>query len=338
MSGERQHFIPRFLMEGFASYVRGNNSFTWVYPKAGAPFNTNTINVGVERQFYTDGKDTQADDLITAAEGKFSSLVHDLRQGIVTRLVDPLLPQLIAHLEIRTRNLRKNFLQSAEFLASNIFDNIFKKYASDDFLLKEFQSSSSKLRQSLISGLAERRFSHVQIEQSMQRIPMIIDPIKANLRLLAEVLRPLYLQRLKQTAKSGHITVLKTAIAPEMRVVQYKNLSYTLAEPIDGPLILGDSIVFFHVDGPRAYKAFLDKEDALKAVFLPLDARTLLVAAIPGFSANHHNLREAIARCSLEYFIATDRSSANELLKDRIGVDAALLTKAELEEILAELS
>ena len=206
------------------------------------------------------------------------------------------------------------------------------------FLLRRFQTDPSRFRKSMANALAERGLSQELIEQSMQLVPTIMERMKTNFRPLAEVLRPLYLKMLKQAAKSGHISVLKTAIAPETRVIQYKNLSFTLAKQLEEPLILGDSIVLFHVDGPRPYKAFLDKGDTLKAVVLPLDSRTLLIAAVPGFKVNHYDFREPIARCSLEYFIATDRSSANELLKDQIGIDAALLTKADLEEILSELS
>lgn len=123
-------------------------------------------------------------------------------------------------------------------------------------------------------------------------------------------------------------------MAPEARVQCYTGLSYSIAEPVDEPLILGDSMVLFHVDGAKPFKPLLDKGDTLNAAFLPLDAKTLLVGTTHGFEVKQRGLREAIARCSLEYFITTDKSNANDLLKEQIGIDAAPLTKEELEEIV----
>ena len=59
MSGKRQHLIPQFLQEGFASHTSGEKTFTWIYRKGVPPFNSNIINVGVEGWFYTEGQDTE---------------------------------------------------------------------------------------------------------------------------------------------------------------------------------------------------------------------------------------------------------------------------------------
>jgi len=76
MSGKRHHFVPRFLQAGFASHMNGDEVFTWVYRKGSKTFNTNVANVGVEGQFYSQDGDTKVDESITAAEGRFSALVH----------------------------------------------------------------------------------------------------------------------------------------------------------------------------------------------------------------------------------------------------------------------
>jgi len=96
-------------------------------------------------------------------------------------------------------------------------------------------------------------------------------------------------------------------------------------------------VVLFDVQGPRRYKAFLDRNDILNAVLLPLDPGRVLVGIQDGFTGVPSGLREAIARRSLEYFRATENSRANELLRDQIGVDAALLMHAELEDMVNEL-
>lgn len=142
--------------------------FTWVYPKVGLPFNSNIINVGVEGRFYTNGQDTEVDQNITAAEGRYSGLVSDLRAGTNARLADPLLPKLIAHLEVRTRHLRENFVRTSEFLVSNLIANISEKEAFTDFALRIIQTNPSLLHSHLAKGLAELGLAHNFIESLMQ--------------------------------------------------------------------------------------------------------------------------------------------------------------------------
>lgn len=165
-------------------------------------------------------------------------------------------------------------------------------------------------------------------------LPAFIDRFSP---MLAEVLRSTLSSTLKDAAKSSHLRALKTAISPERRVQRYENLEYSVVEATEQPLILGDSAVLFRVHGQRSYKPFLDANDVLSAVILPLSSRKMLVGAPGRVGMVPPGLRQATARCSLEYFIAAERSDPNILLRDEIGEDAALLTKAEIEEMVTEL-
>jgi hypothetical protein len=136
--------------------------------------------------------------------------------------------------------------------------------------------------------------------------------------------------------KSGHIGALNRSISPEARAQRYETLTYNVLKVADPSIILGDSIVLFDVGEPSRYRPFLDKDDVLNAVYLPLDRETVLVGSRKNLFSVDSSLREGIARCSLEFFIATERSHANELLMDQIGADAHLLTQCELELIFNE--
>jgi hypothetical protein len=68
MAGNRQHIFPRFLLKGFASRVAGREVFAWVYRKEAKVFETNIINIGVEKNFYGREGDVSADAEITNLE------------------------------------------------------------------------------------------------------------------------------------------------------------------------------------------------------------------------------------------------------------------------------
>jgi hypothetical protein len=341
MVGKRQHFIPRFLQEGFASHTSGDEFFTWVYRKGMPAFNSNITNVGVEGLFYTEGDDSQADDLITNAEGPFSSLVRSLRSVAPAAVSDRLLPRLIAHLEVRTRHLRQSVLQAGGFLLSRLLDFMSDEDAFIAYLETRLRSDPSVLRESFSKELAKQGFppSLLQplIQLSTPLLPAFMAQFRPELAKLTEALRSSLPKMLHDATKSGHISALKKEISPETRIRRYDNLAYSVVENSGSPLILGDSAVLFRVQGPRAYKAFLDKDDVLIQVVLPLGSTRALVGAHEGVGVLPPDLRQALARCSLEYFIAAENSDANSLLQDEIGEDAAPLTRAEMEEIIAEL-
>lgn len=341
MSGKRQHFVPRFLQEGFASHANRGEVFTWLYRKNARPINTNIINVGVEGLFYTDGSDTKADDLITTAEEIFNNLVKELRTSSPMRVSDPRIPELIVHLEVRTRHLRQSFLRAGDYIVSRFLDFMGDEDFFVGYLERSFRNDPSILREALADELEKRELPKAMLETMMEvsspLLPALIEQLKPTLRQDAAYLRCVLPKKLREASKSGHIRALKKGASPEVRMQRYKNLTYELVDVQESSLILGDSAVLFHVEGPRPYKAFIDKDDGLNAVILPLTSRRLLFGAREGFPMSGHIWPEAIARCSLEYFIANENSYANRLLQGLIGEDATLLTRAELEDIISEI-
>jgi len=79
MAGIRHHILARFLLKGFASKVSGDQTFTWVYRKEGKVFESNIINVAVERYFYGKEGELSVDDEITEIEKTFAPLLSSLR-------------------------------------------------------------------------------------------------------------------------------------------------------------------------------------------------------------------------------------------------------------------
>jgi Protein of unknown function (DUF4238) len=63
MAGERQHFLPRFLLKGFASRQSRQQFYTWVFQKGKEAFETNILNVGLAKNFYTHGVEVDAEQI-----------------------------------------------------------------------------------------------------------------------------------------------------------------------------------------------------------------------------------------------------------------------------------
>ena len=340
MAGKRQHFIPRFLQQGFTSRATNNGEFTWVFRSDAVPFETNTRNIGVESRFYTNDDDEQADVLITEVENEFSILIDHLRAGKKSYLSDPKLPQFIAHLEIRTRHLRKNLLNSTDIIISSLLDFLSDGENFSEWLKRKLLSDPSLLRQTCAESIAERglpqELSEPTLKLATLLAPVFIDQQKSEFSTLATMLRPILQKQLKQSAKSGHIRALKQSPIPEPKVKFYEDLTYSILSDTKEPLILGDSVVLFQVDGPRSYKSFLEADDVLNAVYLPIDSGKMLVGSLRGFTDTQSSLTKEIARCSMEYFIATENSRTNRQLQKSINTNAALFSQTELNAVIEE--
>ncbi|HEX6718874.1 MAG TPA: DUF4238 domain-containing protein, partial [Pyrinomonadaceae bacterium] len=129
MAGKRQHEIPRFLTQGFASRIvskasKENSIFVWVYRKGSEPFECNTINIGVERQFYDDGV-VNVDDEITELERTFARSVNDARElQDGSKISDERLFEFIDNLTMRTKHLRDSVTDIGEFAIDRILGRL----------------------------------------------------------------------------------------------------------------------------------------------------------------------------------------------------------------------
>ena len=342
MAGKRQHFIPQFLQKGFASRITKSGTFTWVFRRGVVPFNTNIINVGEEGRFYAYDSDTEADDLITKAESEFSDLLHSIREGVASSLSDPQLPRMIAHLEVRTRHLRANLERLGNSAISDILDFVADEETFADKMKNGFYRNSPAWRNRLAKGFSEAgvppHLLDLFVELAMSLGPSLLDQQKPNISKFVEALRPSLPNMLTQTVKSAHIEALKQSIAPEAKVEKYRDLTYEIIPNMGKePLLLGDSVVLFCVEGARTYKPYLDANDKLVAVYLPIDSTRVLVGAQQHHDTFPADLREAIVRCSLEHFIANENTEANRVLQGVIGTDASLLPHDEAKTIINQV-
>jgi hypothetical protein len=133
MAGKRQHTIPQFLQRGFASAIRGKNTFVFMYRKGLKGREINTENVGVETHFYGQPGHGSVDDVITDFEYSYSPFVNELRVCSVKDgpIEDQRIPRLINHLCMRTRSLRASVHDSIVFLTERLHIRV----RSNEFLL-----------------------------------------------------------------------------------------------------------------------------------------------------------------------------------------------------------
>lgn len=339
MSGVRQHFIPRFLQKGFRTPGNGKIVRCWVYEQNKPPRSANIQDVGLERYFYAINSEPDLDDKISDAERDvYAPLVDSLRAGNLSAAVVESIPGLLAHLEIRSRHVRQNMQSMVDECATGILEH-FSDPANLGILSKEHLRPGSAI---FDKTLAEQGISQQQIQALLAMDETALERIFEPLVDIFASLMPVHLNRIKASIpdmiKGSHVRMLNESVSPAARAHRFRALDYFVHKFEPGDLPLGDSVVLFHVRGERSFKPFMDKDDELVHVVLPLASdRYLLGVTNTSLLSPLQNLPLEIAKCSMGYFICAHQSERAADLQAQIGSNASWLSAREMSTLLGEV-
>lgn len=339
MSGVRQHFIPQFLQKGFKIPGNGKIVRCWVYERSNSPRSANIQKVGLERHFYAIDNEPDLDNKITDEERDvYAPLVDNLRAGNLSETVVLKIPGLLAHLEIRSRHVRQNMQSMVDECASGILEHLSDPVNLSALVKDHFRPGTPVFEK----ALAEQGISQGQVQTLLAMDKSVLDQILNSLVDIFAAQMPALLDRIKSSipdlVRGSHVSVLNESVSPAARVQRFAALHYSVQKFEPGDLPLGDSVVLFHVRGERAFKPFMDKDDELVHVILPLASdKYLLGTSDVSPSSPPQNLPLEIARCSLEYFICGHRNNGADDLQAQIGSNADWLSAREMSSLLNEV-
>ncbi len=213
MSGTRQHFLPRFLLKGFASTIQGDIVRTWVSRRGTPPFETNVINIGTESKFYTAEDNTELDDLITKMESKFAQVINKYRGCTSDRkLVDPELPELITHLIVRTKYLRDSFYRSTSYFVEVLLAALNEPDVLEHMILNYIRSHPEEILKDFESSLSgyhlNKRQKTALIKNILKLTPVLLRDQQPEVMLYVRILKESLRNQLPELIKNSHIQSL----------------------------------------------------------------------------------------------------------------------------------
>jgi Protein of unknown function (DUF4238) len=339
MAGKRHHYLPQFLQRGFTSDTAGRK--TWLYRKNVAAREVGLRDVGVEQNFYSNEGDATVDDVITNIErDEFAELTNNIRHGIIEpkRLSD-VLPFLVAHLEVRSRHLRMVFLQISERAWNDMLGYFDIPAVSAAAIREHIRRNPANLRTMAAKSLRSNRRPVHEAPTLAKGIGKMIsampDETVAALfwEPIAPVIRSLLKRKMELSIKVAHLDALAKSVAPDIRVEQYRALRFTVIDVPSNDLILGDSAVTFEINGRAMWKPFLDKDDDLRALYIPISGGRVILGTAVDHCADSATIRRETARTSHSFFISPLSSVQNVALAAVIGVAAQPLSEDDLWHI-----
>lgn len=348
MAGIRHHILPRFLLKGFASRVAGQEVFTWVYRRDGRVFETNIVNVGVEKYFYGKDGELNVDDEITDIERGFAILLDQLRRKESGQEIsDHKIPDFVGHLSSRTKHLRDSFIETSGELTSILTDYLADQVNFRTWILEYYKRHPEVMRKALDDALRKMQLTRPQRTLLKQRMLKMLRPevVVAQMdkdisqyAFLFSALGPMLLERIPTIVKEGHIKALAKSLIPEPRVEDYRKLNWFVVKA-DKPLVLGDVGCLFEVAAKKKFISSSGKEDDLRNIYLPISTDTLVVGAtsptVP--QIDFQAINENFVKCSRDFFVSRESSSELQKLLTVLGTEAEILSKAEIEQIIREV-
>lgn len=336
MAGNGQHFIPRFLQRGFSNEKNGKYFTNW-YRKDCFKENMIVENIGLGNKFYSHYGDSIVDKKITENETySYSRILNSLVGGTYNLDNRKDLAEFIYHMEIRTKNLRENMIDSWAYFGEQLKKILLDKQTLIDY----FQKNPKVIKESL-----QNELNKLPIPASLhgQYDSMFFDNIQLWLPNAAETILSILVPKFEQEiiskipeiVKKVQLDVLISSEGNKSNI--YKNMHYRVLKTKQ-PLILGDSIVIFEVFGGRKFKPFYECNDDLKCIYVPLDSYSLLYAT-PNLEdkPNVDDINKAIAQCSFDFFISKFHSNECQTLQSEIGKNAFIVTNEYIDEIINEI-
>ncbi len=239
-------------------------------------------------------------------------------------------------MEIRTKNLRENMIDSWAYLGEQLKNRLLDK----ETLIDYFQRNPKTIKELLQNDL-----NKLPIPASLheQYNSMFFDNVQLWLPNAAEkmlsTLVPKFEQeiisKIPEIVKKVQLDVLVSSEDKKSNI--YKNMHYKVLKT-NQSLILGDSIVIFEVSGERKFKPFYESNDDLKCIYIPLDSYSLLYATPnPEDKPNVDGINKAIAQCSFDFFISKFHSDECQIFRSEIGKNAFIVTTEYIDEILSKI-
>lgn len=337
MSGRKNHHVPQLLQRGFGLKQKKAVQVC-VFSKDKPSFTTSTANFGAERDFYIHEQDRLADNLITDFEGEINEFFQRLREADQEAVRDTSsISTILAHLEMRSKFLREEMsfvtktfvheLRAYLYKPQNIFHFI-KTYTSEnpDF----FASELDKLQ----LNSEQRKIAEAWIDVNFNKF---IQENSANLHKAFEPIFEVFYDKISETVKSGHLKALKKSASDIPRNQAYLELEYTVLRFEKPSLILPDTMVAFLKSSGRA-TPFLDETGTVVEVYMPLTSQSILY----GYRDKPTNrsvttINRILASCSAKNFIAHDDEPDIRALTPRIGKNAAMISKGEMQKIIRDV-
>jgi hypothetical protein len=338
MSGRIQHHFWKFMQDGFVGKGRGNGkNQIWVYQKDKEAFPTNPRNHGAVRDFYVDREGDIADEVLTKTEGQLAPIVTRMRNLEFLESDVERLPDLISHLEVRSKFLRQHITTIIEDVIDNILESMTDQSRFAKIIHKQVMQHPEWIDQKFKENNIPPEFHTLVMDfMDVNLLTQLKQSTAKGLGDLAHLFGEIKRQVKNSIMEAQNNMIANNAASPKERAQMYACLHFELQAFESGGLILPDTCVL-HVT-KSDLTPMLTKGQVLQAVILPISDRVMVIGSQhSSFQRSIKTINSMLASVSFESFVTSTKNPIYEKLKGKIGRNARIISSAEITRMTRNL-
>ena len=262
MPSTNEHYIPKFLLKGFASSTRRNQVYTWLFRHCLEPIETNTRNIGSEFDFYAGIANRNADTAIKPLERELAKYVGKLRRVTKEiRLTDTIVPELVVHVMLRNNCLRQAMIRLVQKTTEIMKARMQNQETLPRYALKAFSQRPAEFIAAFQEGARmaglDQQWSLSMLDGLFRNPPIyrLQAEISSEMEEYFKDLNVFLSKNFAEFAKTSHVEGLLTATLPTQWVEAIEDWNWFLVIRDKGTFILGDVGPLFKVNGSTQYRS-----------------------------------------------------------------------------------
>ncbi len=331
MGGERQHYIPRLLLRGFASNISKDKVLVWYFRKGEDPIEVSTKDIALEKNFYGKPGEGSLDETITDKEKDFANAINRARKGDELTVEEfDILIRFVENLIIRTRHLRKGLTQGVDKL-SNMFINNISDPGKVSSLLKN-EDMKNMLRRSLEDKIGTNNPTVIEgIIRDLEKNPEKLAVIG---KLFARIFKQIDQPKEMTSAHKKAMTRLFDE-GSSKRINVYLKLNWQVKSCEIEDLILGDvGVLKLNIESGEFSLPISNVSDN-SALILPISKNKLLVGSSKDdiLLPSTDRINRAVAEHSMDFIIASNNGETERGYSKYIGTRTEYLDDQTLDEL-----
>jgi Protein of unknown function (DUF4238) len=311
-SRRRNHFIPRFLLNRFASRTEGEKSWTWQVDKFRPPKELSTKDVAVGSYFYG-GHVVDVESMFSVVESEYRMLLQEVDSGTDLNTKRQELSQFTWSIAARTRHIRE---ATTDFI-KNLVDLAFDYLGEEEVLNEMINNEINKAIEQHLNGLPTHQREMMGIQLSSKRVRNYLGEIakkkleEAKFSSILETGRNIVLEEgVNGAAKPGHVKALSKIVANKHVPDAFVASHWVRLTAEEDDFILGDACVF-GVSESGDYGTLPRIGSKWKEIYFPISSTSVLVGlrenSEPSF--RHSQINESSAAVSMNnfFFLVNER-------------------------------
>jgi hypothetical protein len=334
----RHHYLPQFLLKGFASRSTAKDFYTWMFRcDHDSPIETNIENLAQQRDFHGKPDDFPLEGVMSGHESRFAPIVEEMRLGRLSEEALPTTREFVIHLIIRTKNIRSGFVETTNDFLNQFgaaiplmnrkkLKNKMKKEVRKQMREPQVRDAIQQLpkeTRKLFARAFEQRILHMDFRPTLSAL---FDGVRENIDL-------------EGAAKSGHIQTLTRGIAPQRWIEQVSHLQWQLITCNPHSFILGDVGIFGRSAGEVAYRNLLSFITPIEMLVAPISHSVCLFGTAGAMELPRvDEINENTAQLSREFFLASQSTDREAQYRLHLGKRASLMSDKEISDAVKEIT